>query len=123
MNRIQIMAWLLIGVILALSLFLEYIMIALILIALAIGAIKSLFKTPYMSYDAYQKYLKSDKWMKKREKIIKRDNYTCQHCGCPVAISTAHVHHLTYVRLGAEWDSDLITLCRTCHKLKHSKDH
>lgn len=46
MNRIQIMAWLLIGVILALSLFLEYIMIALILIALAIGAFKSLLKTP-----------------------------------------------------------------------------
>ena len=33
-----------------------------------------------------------------------------------------HVHHLTYERLGEEWDEDLQLLCAPCHNLEHFPD-
>lgn len=64
----------------------------------------------------YRDYLKSDKWAKKRQKILKRDNYQCVRCGSD---SRLQVHHLNYDNIFDEEQSDLITVCGFCHALIH----
>lgn len=66
----------------------------------------------------YLSQLKHPKWQKKRLKILERDDFTCQVCGDKE--TELHVHHNSYK--GNPWnidDSELITVCKFCHKLKH----
>lgn len=57
-------------------------------------------------------------WQRKKNKILERDNYTCQICGDNQGIM--QVHHITYRHCNGKaynaWDSELITLCKDCHK-------
>lgn len=42
----------------------------------------------------------------------------------PVYVLKGHtidLHHLTYERIGCERDTDVIPLCRSCHKLVHNQ--
>lgn len=64
----------------------------------------------------YYEYLKSDKWKKLRESILRRDNELCI-CGA----KATEVHHKTYARLFCELPSDLVSLCRHCHQDVHDK--
>ena len=65
-------------------------------------------------------YLKSEIWKETRNKILFRDNYTCQSCG--TKDTQLHVHHLSdYNRLGNERHEKLITLCPDCHTAWHQK--
>jgi hypothetical protein len=68
------------------------------------------------NYEAYKAYLLTDCWDSKRHRTFERDKYTCIECG---SIEHLDCHHLTYKNLGHEPLEDLITLCRSCHKLKH----
>ena len=61
----------------------------------------------------YMEYMASDVWDKKRRRILKRDDYTCQHCRA--TNKPLDVHHLTYKHLFKEPLKDLISLCRDCH--------
>jgi hypothetical protein len=61
----------------------------------------------------FEDYYKSEKWMYKREKVLKRDNYLCQSCLDEKAIQ---VHHLTYDHFGDEPLFDLVSVCLNCHK-------
>jgi hypothetical protein len=91
-------------------------------VLIIMGVISTFFKerkTSYMAYSDYQAYLKSEKWYAIRLKVLSRDDYTCQHCHCKVTSYTANVHHKTYIRLGDEKLSDLITLCIPCHEKEH----
>lgn len=66
---------------------------------------------------SYFELLKSPTWQKKRNKILDRDNYTCQHCGDKE--KTLHVHHLIYTSGKKPWEYPndcLITYCCDCHK-------
>ncbi len=75
------------------------------------------------SYDIYLKYIESDAWAKLRNQALARDNYHCSICKNP---NNLEVHHLKYPEtLGTEPLSDLMTLCRDCHKRieKYKKDH
>jgi len=65
----------------------------------------------------YKAYLYSEKWKKKRKKILKRDNFTCQDCGSK---NHLQVHHLTYKNIGNERLNELITVCAHCHKKRHN---
>lgn len=67
-------------------------------------------------HDAYLAYLQTSIWKEKKELVHKRDGYACVDCG-----NTKHLdcHHLTYENLGDESLDELVTLCRSCHKLKH----
>ncbi len=68
----------------------------------------------------YSEKLKDPRWQKKRLEILDRDGFMCSWC-CDDA-STLHVHHLKYS--GDPWDadeSDLITLCESCHQENHSE--
>lgn len=60
-------------------------------------------------------YYRSPEWKEKRNKIMQRDNYTCQVCGD----KATDVHHLNYNNLFDEWDIELVALCRHCHKKYH----
>jgi hypothetical protein len=66
----------------------------------------------------YIKLLKHPKWQKKRLKILKRDNFTCQLCNDKN--TTLHIHHQKYIPHRKPWQYNneyLITLCEDCHKL------
>lgn len=59
-----------------------------------------------------------------RHRILKRDNHTCQHCGTTNA--PMEVDHINNQR-GPNYNTDtnLQTLCRTCHtkKTQHEAGH
>ncbi len=58
---------------------------------------------------------------KKREKIKKRDNYTCQECNQRMlGKNKLDVHHIDYNKKNDK-SSNLITLCKSCHsKIKNN---
>lgn len=64
----------------------------------------------------YYVFLQSAKWKKIRDLALKRDNYMCQKC---LSEKADDVHHLTYENFENEKLSDLISLCRACHKKEH----
>lgn len=70
-----------------------------------------LFKKPY------SEFLKSDYWVKVRNKVLERDKFTCT-CG---SNTNLHVHHKTYKNHFKEHLhlTDLITLCSKCHEKEH----
>lgn len=52
--------------------------------------------------------------------ILTRDNYTCQCCKGKHKDSKLEVHHIVYrSQGGSDEESNLITLCETCHKKLH----
>lgn len=73
----------------------------------------------------YQELLKDGRWQVKKTEIMTRDNFTCRLCGARASDGvTLNVHHIHYNRGAAPWDydnSELITLCESCHKMEHSK--
>ena len=74
-------------------------------------------------------------WPQFRERIFKRDDYTCLDCGYttkPKRKSSERTwsdyrslaaHHIVPIsKGGAMWDEDNVeTLCEKCHKFKHRK--
>lgn len=65
------------------------------------------------------------RWLEKRKKILKRDNYECQVCKSK---ENLQVHHRQYLfsrrkqRMHYPWeypDRLLITLCESCHQKGH----
>ena len=67
--------------------------------------------------DTYREYLKTEEWQRKRYVVLKRDNWTCQHCGVPAT----QVHHLKYAKynIGKEPIKWLVSLCKRCHEKQH----
>lgn len=67
----------------------------------------------------YALYLRTPYWQERRRRILKRANYKCEWCRKSKPLD---VHHTTYVRMPfQELDSDLVAVCRTCHKKLHAK--
>ena len=53
--------------------------------------------------------------------VLNRDNYTCQCCKGRHKDSKLEVHHIIFrSQGGSDEESNLITLCHTCHKDLHS---
>ena len=53
--------------------------------------------------------------------VLNRDNYTCQYCKGKHRDSKLEVHHIIFrSQGGSDEESNLITLCHTCHKNLHS---
>jgi len=69
----------------------------------------------------YKKYLDTRHWHNIRESVLNRDEHRCVKCSIDVNL-LAHVHHLTYERIGNEFMDDLITLCPNCHNEIHKDD-
>ena len=66
--------------------------------------------------DFYLAYLNSPAWRATRNRALHLAGWRCQRCG---GKRDLQVHHLTYDRLGAEWDQDLEVLCDGCHRRTH----
>ncbi len=53
--------------------------------------------------------------------VLNRDNYTCQCCKGKHKDSKLEVHHIVFrSQGGSDEESNLLTLCHTCHKDLHS---
>lgn len=75
----------------------------------------------FMSAIHKQAYLLSAEWYNLRTLVFERDGYRCQLCG---STNRLECHHITYKRLGAEWLTDLTTLCGGpdgCHNKIHDR--
>lgn len=57
-----------------------------------------------------------------RQLVLKRDNYTCQHCGATIDEAPLHCHHVVPARQNPMTANDpnvCITLCKSCHISVH----
>ena len=68
-------------------------------------------------------FYKSQKWKQYRQKILRRDHYTCQNCkryGRLVeAVEVHHIEHLEDCPERAYDPTNLISLCKKCHRKAH----
>jgi 5-methylcytosine-specific restriction endonuclease McrA len=62
--------------------------------------------------------LHADQWDVLRRLVLKRDDYKCRICAASNTILDAH-HIIPVVNHGPNWPTNLITLCRKCHKKIH----
>lgn len=69
-----------------------------------------------MNQSDYAAYLQSPEWQRTRQRALRLAHRRCKICGNNEGLQ---VHHKAYDRLGDERDSDLIVLCRLCHKAAH----
>ena len=52
-----------------------------------------------------------------RHSVLKRDSWRCQRCG---SLRNLDVHHVRRrSALGDDTETNLITLCRDCHRMLH----
>jgi hypothetical protein len=59
-----------------------------------------------------------DDWEERAKRIRARDGYECQRCGA--TNTELHVNHITPIREGGSHDeSNLETICRSCHAAEH----
>jgi len=82
---------------------------------LAIG-VPAADSSPALFFAAYDEYLRSEKWHKKRAMVLERANGLCE--GCRLA-APSQVHHLTYRNVGDELLFQLVALCDGCHEKCH----
>ena len=68
---------------------------------------------------AYEKYIKSKAWSKKRAQYWARAGRSCKVKGCG-STSDLQVHHHTYERLGKENLFDLVGVCKSHHEEIHA---
>ncbi|MBR4052413.1 MAG: HNH endonuclease [Alistipes sp.] len=80
------------------------------------------------AHSSYGALLFRPEWRAKRDEILRRDDYTCQFCGCQER-SELQVHHRQYhyiarldqFKLPWEYpDQCLITICKRCHSRGHA---
>lgn len=69
------------------------------------------------SQQRYARYIKSDRWAKRKVEYYFRHDKVCWRCGSRDGI---HLHHHTYLRLGNELNEDLVPLCPPCHRRVHA---
>jgi hypothetical protein len=76
--------------------------------------------------EKYGSYMDSPEWYRKREQWAAewRDttgtDIVCAVCGETWTLHQGDLHHRTYDRLGHERLTDLVPMCRSCHKQLHT---
>jgi 5-methylcytosine-specific restriction endonuclease McrA len=61
--------------------------------------------------------LDAPRYKELHRRILKRDGWRCQACGC---MNNLQVHHIqSRSRLGDDAEGNLITLCASCHTEIH----
>ncbi|MDB5638420.1 MAG: cyclohydrolase [Bradyrhizobium sp.] len=65
----------------------------------------------------YREYIRSHRWLASAARLgeLAASGFRCRTCNAGRSEAVLHVHHRTYVRLGAERQDDLTTLCVECH--------
>ena len=72
-----------------------------------------------MTKQEYAEQLKEPRWIKKKMRILNRDQFRCTKC---MSTDLLQVHHLYYINGEPAWgvpDLALVTLCHKCHKKWH----
>jgi 5-methylcytosine-specific restriction endonuclease McrA len=71
---------------------------------------------------AYDAYLRSPEWRRRRRDTLARDGYRCQAAlpGCDGRAT--QVHHLSYRHRGNEPLFDLTSVCDGCHAALHAAE-
>jgi hypothetical protein len=69
--------------------------------------------------EVYIAYLDTPEWSAKRRIALANAGHRCQVCNAENC--RLDVHHRTYERFGVELETDLIVLCRKCHKIFHAQ--
>ena len=64
----------------------------------------------------YTEHLASPAWRRIRESALARAGGRCERCGKPFGSHDLEVHHRHYDTLGRESLSDVVVLCRPCHR-------
>lgn len=67
-----------------------------------------------VGYTSYNAYLKSEHWRIFSDGMRRKKCFVCGRNDVSL-----QVHHTTYERLGAEWPTDVITVCNGCHEDVH----
>lgn len=75
-------------------------------------------KNPDIQGVEYQQGEQLDTW-NVREYVLWRDNHECQCCHGKSKDKILNTHHIESRKVGGNAPSNLITLCKTCHKLYH----
>lgn len=73
----------------------------------------------------YAEKCKDVRWQRLRNKVLERDNYTCQASNCGATSGSMEVHHLDYIPGLDPWDypMDMLrTLCETCHDKERGRE-
>lgn len=63
-------------------------------------------------FNEHSEYLQTEKWRKKAQKALERDNHTCQAC---LVRKATQVHHLNYNHWQNEPLFELTSVCGVCH--------
>lgn len=76
-----------------------------------------------MNWKSSKQFYLSAAWLHKRADILRRDNRECQSCKRKGKVKRAEcVHHIKHLKdrpdLALE-DSNLVSLCGTCHNEEH----
>lgn len=69
--------------------------------------------------------VRGSRWMSIRRRVLSRDNGLCQHCLDAGRITLAEeVDHVVPLHAGghATDDSNLVALCKACHKAKSDRE-
>ena len=78
-----------------------------------------LLKNPDIAGVQYQQGEQMGFW-NVREYVLFRDGHKCQHCKGKTKDTVLNVHHIESRQTGGDSPSNLVTLCRNCHKAYHS---
>lgn len=70
-------------------------------------------------WDRYNEYLASPEWRARRNKVMKRANWTCEAC---LERKASQVHHTTYAHVCNEPLFELRAVCDECHETITSLD-
>lgn len=77
-------------------------------------------KNPNIKGEEYQRGINYE-FANRKAYILDRDNYICQHCKGKSKDKKLHVHHIVFKSNGGSNDeSNLITVCKTCHTDIHN---
>ena len=64
------------------------------------------------------------RWRRKREVILKRDEYKYQVCmSHNVTTPAEHVHHITPLKTRPDLWLDMLSLCSSCHNQMHDRSN
>lgn len=70
-----------------------------------------------------EEFYKSKRWLKLKEKILRRDKYKCQWCKRygrnREAVCVHHIKHLEEYPELALHPANLVSLCAVCHNKAH----
>lgn len=70
-------------------------------------------------HKTHEAFIRSREWKEIKKRLFLSKLKICEKCGSKINIE---VHHINYDRFGGnELESDLMVLCRSCHKKIHGK--